>query len=86
MLEIYPPEQELEKENTSPFEASLLDLDIKISDKKLTSVLYDKRDSFPFSTVPMPYLSSNVPSEIFYASLGTEISGTDRTTTDSKSN
>lgn len=48
--------------------------------------LYDKRDSFPFSTVPMPYLSSNVPSEVFYASLGTEISGTDRTTTDSKSN
>ena len=31
--------------------------------------LYDKRDSFPFSTMKMPHLSSNSPTKIFSASL-----------------
>lgn len=84
MLEIYCQEYELKKKNATPFEALLLDLDIKISDKKLTSGIYDKRGSFSFSIVPMPNSPSNVPSKIFYASLGVEISGIDRTTTDSK--
>ena len=33
----------------------------------------DKRDSFPFSIVKMPYLCSNILWKIFYASIGAEI-------------
>ena len=35
--------------------------------------LYDKRDNFPFSIVRMPYVGSNMPSKVFYSSLGAEI-------------
>ena len=31
------------------------------------------RDSFPFSIVRTPYLCSNMPSKMFYSSLGAEI-------------
>ena len=34
---------------------------------------FDKRDSFPFSIVRMPFCSSNMPSSIFYASIGAEV-------------
>ena len=43
--------------------------------------LYDKRDAFPFNIVRMPYLSSNMPSRIFYASLGGELLRISRCTT-----
>ena len=46
--------------------------------------LCDKHELFPFSIVRMPYLSSNAPSIIFYATLETEILRTGRTTTDFK--
>ncbi len=35
--------------------------------------LFDKRDAFNFTIVRMPYASSNMPSTIFYSSLGAEI-------------
>ena len=47
-----------------------LDLDIKIDNKKLSQSSYNKRDSFQFSIVRMLWLSSNMPSKIFYAVLG----------------
>ena len=71
--ETYLPENELKKENISDFEASFLDPNIKIAHKRITLSLYNKRDSFPFSIVRMPYLSSNVLSKRLYASLGVEI-------------
>ena len=71
--EIYPPEMELGKENISANAASFLDLNISIIDSKFVVSLYDKRDYFPFSIVRMPYKCSNMPSSIFYASLGAEI-------------
>ena len=46
---IYRPKLESKKENKSPFQASFLDLDIKVLNKKFTLVLYNKRDSFPLS-------------------------------------
>ena len=78
---IYPPELELKQENISLNEASFLDLSIKIADGKFHTCLYDKRDAFPFSIVRMPYLSSNMPSKIFYASVGSEILRLARTNT-----
>ena len=71
--EIYPDELELGKENLNDSEASFLDLDIRIVDQKFEVSLFDKRDEFPFSIVRMPCASSNIPSTIFYNSIGAEI-------------
>ena len=71
--DIYPGELELGKENSSNLEASFLDLDIKIKDGRFQVGLFDKRDGFPFTIVRMPYRSSNIPSNMFYSSIGAEI-------------
>ena len=71
--DIYPPELELKKENDASHSASFLDLDLSISDRLFDLKLYDKRDAFPFSIVCMPYISNNMPSRIFYSTLGGEL-------------
>ena len=71
--DIYPEEMELGKENNSNQEATFLDLNISISNKKFLVGLYDKRNFFPFSIVRMPYADSNMPSKIFYSALGAEV-------------
>ena len=71
--EIYPPKLKFKKENTSYFEVLFLDLDIQILDKKSTFCLYDKRNSFPFSIVQMPFLSSIVLFKTVHASLRAKI-------------
>ena len=70
--ETYLPVLELEKENASPFEASYVYVDIKTLDKMFTLRLHLKPGLFPLSILRILYLSSNVPSKIFYASLGAE--------------
>ena len=70
---IYPPELELKEENISTSHASFLDLSIDIVDGNFVTSLFDKRDAFPFSIVRMQYLSSNMPSKNFYASVCSEI-------------
>ena len=80
--EIYPPELELKKENDGSKNASFLDLDITIEDDKTFSLkLYDKRDAFPFDIVRLPNISNNMPSPIFYATLGGELLRIARCTT-----
>ena len=69
---IYPEELQLNKENTSNFEASFLDLQIKIENGKFVVGLFDKRDDFNFSIVRMPYKHSNLPSSVFYSAIGAE--------------
>ena len=71
--DIYPKDQELKKENDGFENATFLDLENTIIDKEFDLKLYDKRDAFPFSIVRMPYLCSNMPSRIFYATIGSEI-------------
>ena len=70
--EIYPPELELKKEHSGD-SVSFLDLGIAIKGRSFQTSLYDKRDSFPFSIVRMPFKSSNIPSKTFYATIGAEI-------------
>ena len=70
--DIYPPELELKKEHGGE-QVSFLDLDITSSNKQFSISLYDKRDAFPFKIVRMPYYSSNMPSNIFYSCVGSEI-------------
>ena len=69
---IYPPELELKLEGSGDH-VSFLDLDLTLNEKQVDIKLYDKRDSFPFSIIRLPFASSNIPSYMFYASIGAEI-------------
>ena len=53
--QIYPPEQKLDKANTSDTEAPFLELHLSISDGFVSSKIYDKRD------VIFPFLDGDVP-------------------------
>ena len=68
---IYPKQLELKLEHQGEH-ATCLDLDITIEDNIFLRKLFDKRDKFPFFIVRIPYLSSTVPSSIFYGSLFSE--------------
>ena len=49
--QIYPPELQLNKANTSNTEAPFLDLHLSISNGFVSSKIYDKRDDFDFDMV-----------------------------------
>ena len=80
-IEIYPPELELGRQNANTSYASFLDLSIRIQNGKFDTCLFDKRDNFPFNIVRMPFSSSNMPSKIFYSTIGAEILRIARATT-----
>ena len=64
---------QLGKENEDNKKTSFLNLSISIENKKIDVGLFDKRDTFNFTIVCMPYASSNMSSTILYSSLGVEI-------------
>ena len=53
--QIYPPELQLNKANTSDTEAPLLDLHLSISYGFVSCKIYDKRDDFDFDIVNFPF-------------------------------
>ena len=55
--QIYPPELQLHKTNTSDTEAPFLDLHLYL----FLMVLYDKRDDFDFYFVNFPFLDGDFP-------------------------
>ena len=59
--QIYPPELQLSKANTSDTEAPFLDLHLSISNGFVSSKIYDKRDDFDFDIVNFPFLDGDVP-------------------------
>ena len=59
--QIYPPELQLNKANTSDTEAPFLDIHLSISNGFLSSKIYDKRDDFDFDIVNFPFLDGDVP-------------------------
>ena len=59
--QIYPPELQLNKANTSDTEAPFLDLHLSISNGFVSSKIYDKRDDFDFDIVDFPFLDDDVP-------------------------
>ena len=71
-IDIYPPELQLNLEHSGN-QVSFLDLQITNENGHLNTKLFDKRDDFPFSIVRLPFCSSNIPSNMFYASIGAEI-------------
>ena len=69
---IYSKEMDLKKEHSGTH-ATYMELDISILNKIFVYKLFDKRDDFPFSIVKMPFLSSNIPYNIFYNTISSEI-------------
>ena len=59
-----------------------MDLSTEVHDRKFTTELFDKRHPFTFYINRIPYLQSNVSSNIFYVSIGSEILRIDRTITE----
>ena len=57
--QIYPTELQLNKANYSDTEAPSLDLNLSITNGKVPSKIYDKRDDF--ETVNFPFLDGDVP-------------------------
>ena len=64
--EIYPPSLELSQENSDLTQATVLDMNVTISEGRFRTKVYNKTDSFPFSVVTMPFLHSNISAEICY--------------------
>ena len=59
--QIYPPELQLNKANTSDTEAPFLDLHLSISNGFVDSKTYAKRNDFDFDIVNFPFLDGDVP-------------------------
>ena len=59
--QIYPPELQLNRANTSDTEAPFLDLHLSILNGFVSSKIYDKRDDFDFDIVNFPFLDGNAP-------------------------
>ena len=53
---IYPTELQLKRANSSDTEASVLDLNLCISNGTVSTKIYDKRDNFDFDIVNFPFL------------------------------
>ena len=64
--EIYPKGLVLKLEH-SGYHAAFLDLNIAISNGKISTTLYDKHEDFFF--VCMPNFHSNIPSSVFYGTV-----------------
>ena len=59
--QIYPTELQLNKANSSDTEASFLDLNLPITNGKVSTKIYDKRDDFNFEIENFPFLDGDVP-------------------------
>ena len=64
--QIYPPELQLKKANTSDTEASFVDLHLSISNGFVSSKIYDERDDFDFDIVNFPFLDGDSTSSLLW--------------------
>ena len=61
MSEIYPKELILVPDETNGKSCPFLDLNVDITDRIISTSIYDKRDAFNFPIVNFPNLSGNIP-------------------------
>ena len=59
--QIYPTELQLNKVNSSDTEAPFLDLNLSITNDKVSFKIYDKQDDFNFEIVNFPFLDGDNP-------------------------
>ena len=64
--QIYPPELQLNKANTSDTEAAFLNLHLSISTDIVSTKIYDKRDDFDFEIVNFPFFNGDIPRSTSY--------------------
>ena len=64
--DIYPRELILKKTTECPTILAYLDVLITIDNGKYSTTVFDKRDTFNFSIVNFPHMSSNIPSKLAY--------------------
>ena len=64
--QLYPPELQLDKANTSDTEAPFWDLHLSISNGFVSSKIYDKRNGFDFDIVNFLFLDGGIPRRPFY--------------------
>ena len=64
--QIYPPELQLNRANTSDTKAAILDLHLSIFNDIVSTKIYDKRGDFDFEIVNFPFLDGDVPRSTFY--------------------
>ena len=64
--QIYPPELQLNKTNTTDTEAPVFDLHLSVANGFVSSKIYDKRDDFDFDIVHFPFLDGGVPRRASY--------------------
>ena len=55
VCQIYPSELQVNKANTSDYEAAFLDLHLSISNNIVSTKIYDIRDNFDFEIVNFPF-------------------------------
>ena len=67
--QIYPPELQLNKANTSDTEAPFLDLHLSISNGFVSSKIYDKCDDFDFDIVNFPFFRWRCSTSSFLRSI-----------------
>ena len=60
VIQIYPPELQLNKAYTSDTDASILGLHLSISNSLVSSKVYDKRYDFDFYLVNIPFLDGEL--------------------------
>ena len=59
--QIYPNKLQVNKSNSADTEAPSLYLDLSITNDKVSSKIYDKRDDFSFEMVNYPFFDGDVP-------------------------
>ena len=64
--EIYPSELQLNKANTSDTKAAFLDLNLSISNDRVSTKIYDKRDDFDLEIVIYLFIDGDVPRSTSY--------------------
>ena len=63
---IYPTELQLNRANSSDTEAPFLDLNLCISNGRVSTKIYDKRGDFDFDIVNFHFLDGDVPRRTSY--------------------
>ena len=64
--DIYPNDLVLSKENVGSIKATVLDLDINITQSLFDISVYDKTNKFDFEVVKYPSIQSNIPDQCLY--------------------
>ena len=64
--EIYPPSLTLTQENDDDMGANVLDMVVNIQDNNIITKVFCKTDFFPFNVISLPFLDSNLDTNVCY--------------------